>query len=129
MGPAPDDATAPLDAAHSWLLGEQRGVATADAITAALLVTSGIGLWVGVGLLTAGLGGRLAVSCGLMIVYFNRWFAFIEAVNAALLVAIVWLDWPTAAMVCAHSTHDRRRRRGWQPAMTTRTPRGCMCDR
>ena len=43
----------------------------------------------------------LAVSFGLMVVYFHRWFAFIEAVNAALIVAIVWLDWPTRSMVGA----------------------------
>jgi hypothetical protein len=26
--PAPDDATAPFDASHSWLLGARQGVAT-----------------------------------------------------------------------------------------------------
>ena len=43
----------------------------------------------------------LAVSFGLMVVYFPRWFAFIEVVNAGLLVGLLWLDWPTESMVGA----------------------------
>jgi hypothetical protein len=27
--------------------------------------------------------------------YANPWFLFIQAVNAALIVGIVWLDWPS----------------------------------
>lgn len=42
----------------------------------------------------------LAASFGLMVVYFNLWYLFIEGVNAAL-VGIVWLAWPTKAMVGA----------------------------
>jgi hypothetical protein len=43
----------------------------------------------------------LAVSLGLMVVYFNPWLLFIQAVNAALIVGILWLDWPSKSMVGA----------------------------
>jgi hypothetical protein len=36
-----------------------------------------------------------------MIFYFHPWFLFIQAVNAGLIVAIVWLDWPSKTMVGA----------------------------
>jgi hypothetical protein len=29
-----------------------------------------------------------------MVVYFNPWYLFIEGINAALIVGIVWLAWP-----------------------------------
>ena len=41
----------------------------------------------------------LATSLGLMVVYFDRWFLFIEVVNAALIVGILWLSWSSPAMV------------------------------
>jgi hypothetical protein len=37
----------------------------------------------------------LAVSFALMVLYFNPWYLFIEAVNAGLIVGILWLDWPS----------------------------------
>ncbi|HET6790008.1 MAG TPA: hypothetical protein VFI35_00295 [Actinomycetota bacterium] len=43
----------------------------------------------------------LATSLGLMVVYFNPWYLFIEAINAALILGIVWLAWPTKTMVGA----------------------------
>jgi hypothetical protein len=43
----------------------------------------------------------LAASLGLMIVYFNPWYAFIQAVNVCLVVGLVWLTWPTRTMVGA----------------------------
>jgi hypothetical protein len=44
-----------------------------------------------------GLGGSL----GLMVLYFNPWFLFIESVDVALFVGIVWLTWPSKTMVGA----------------------------
>ena len=41
----------------------------------------------------------LATSLGLMVVSFDRWFLFIEAVNTALIVGILWLSWPSPTMV------------------------------
>ena len=43
----------------------------------------------------------LATSFGLMVVYLNPWYLFIEGVNAALIVGMVWLTWPTKTMVGA----------------------------
>jgi hypothetical protein len=34
-------------------------------------------------------------------VYFNPWFIFIEAVNAALVVSILLLSWPSKSVVGA----------------------------
>ena len=43
----------------------------------------------------------LALSLGLMVLYFDPWFLFIEGVNAALFVSIAWLHWPSKTMVGA----------------------------
>ena len=37
----------------------------------------------------------------LMVVYFTPWYLVIGAINAALIVGIVWLAWPTKTMVGA----------------------------
>jgi hypothetical protein len=100
--PKPAAEKAPFDPSHSWLLGDQKNVATAFAVAAAaLLVAGGLGLWVHVewwrGIAAIG----LVASFGLMVLYFNPWFVFIEAVNAGLIVGIVWLAWPTTSMVGA----------------------------
>jgi hypothetical protein len=100
--PAPKDPNAPFDAGHSWLLGDQRAVATVLALAAAvLLVAAGIGVWTHAGWWRPVAVVALAVSFGLMIFYFNPWFLLIQAVDAGLIVAIVWLDWPSKTMVGA----------------------------
>lgn len=100
--PAPNDATAPFDSAHSWLLGRRRGLAAAWAVAAAaLLMASGVGLWIAAGWWRPVAVTGLAVSFVLMVVYLHAWFTFIEAVNVALIVALLWLDWPSVAMVGA----------------------------
>ena len=97
----PKDPNAPFDTRHSWLLGNQLAVATVLALVAAvLLAAAGIGLWAHAAwrpVTTA----ALAVSLGLMVRYFHPWFGFIQVANAGLVVAIVWLHWPSAAMVGA----------------------------
>lgn len=97
--PAPD---APFDPARSWLWGSQRSVALTLAVVIGLvLVASGIGLWVGADWWRPAAVVGLAGSLGLMILFFHPWFLFIEAVNAALIVGLVWLDWPSPALVGA----------------------------
>jgi hypothetical protein len=100
--PAPKDQGAPFDAGHSWLLGEQRAVTAVLALVAAvLLAAAGIGLWAHAGWWRPAAVAALAVSFGLMVLYFHPWFGFIQVINAGLVVAIVWLEWPTTAMVGA----------------------------
>jgi hypothetical protein len=70
-------------------------------IAAALQVAAGTGLrahadwWRTVAVL------RLTVSFGLMVLYFHPWFLFIQAVNAALIVGLRWLNWPYKSMLGA----------------------------
>jgi hypothetical protein len=99
--PAPGK-EAPFDASYSWLLGNQRAAAAAVAVaTAAILVSSGIGLWVHADWWRAAAVIGLTASFALMVVYFSPWFIFIESVNAALVASIVWLSWPSETMVGA----------------------------
>jgi hypothetical protein len=98
----PFKADAPFDPGRSWLLGGQRRLGIALAVVAAaLLVVGGMGLWAGGswwrGIAVAG----LAVSFVLMVLYFHPWFIPIQVINAALIVALLWLDWPTREMVGA----------------------------
>jgi hypothetical protein len=100
--PKPKDQNAPFDPSHSWLLGTQRGLARVVALAAAaLLVAAGIGLWAHAEWWRPVAVVGLAVSFALMVFFFNPWFLFIQAINAALIVSIVWLDWPSRAMVGA----------------------------
>jgi hypothetical protein len=93
---------ASFDASYSWLLGSQKGVAaTVSLATAAILIVAGIGLWAQADWWRAAAVVGLAASFGLMVVYFNPWFLFIEGVNTALFVSIVWLSWPSKTMVGA----------------------------
>jgi len=100
--PKPADEKAPFDPDHSWLLGDQKAIAVVLAVTAAaLLVGGGLGLWSHAGCWRSVAAIGLATSLGLMVVYFNPWYLFIGAVNAALIVGIVWLAWPTKTIVGA----------------------------
>jgi protein-S-isoprenylcysteine O-methyltransferase Ste14 len=93
---------APFDASSSWLLGSQRSLAMAVALVATvLLVVAGVGLsmhaewWRPIAI--AGLG----VSFGLMVLWFSPWYSFIEVVNAALLIGLAFLSWPSADVLGA----------------------------
>lgn len=100
--PKPKGQKAPFDPTHSWLLGNQKGLAVALALAAsALLLAAGIGLWAQADWWRVVAVVGLATSLGLMITYFHPWFLFIEAINAALIVGLIWLDWPAKAMVGA----------------------------
>lgn len=100
--PKPSEEKAPFDPNASWLLGDQKAVAVVLAvIAAALLVAGGLGLWAHADWWRGVAAMGLAVSFGLMVLYFNPWYLFIEGINAALIVGIVWLAWPSPAMVGA----------------------------
>jgi hypothetical protein len=95
-------ADAPFDPSTSWLLGSQRSLAMAIAlVAAALLALGGVGLWMHAewwrGVAIAGLG----VSFGLMVVWFNPWYSFIEVVNVALLIGLALLERPSSEVLGA----------------------------
>jgi len=100
--PKPPGQKAPFDPDHSWLLGDQKTVAVVLAVAAAaMLMAGGSGLWAHADWWRGASVIGLTASFGLMIVYFNPWYVFIEGVNAALIVGMVWLTWPTKTMVGA----------------------------
>ena len=93
-------ADAPFDAGRSWLLGNQRLLALVSAVAiAVILVAAGIGLWAHADWWRAAAVVGLAGSLGLMILFFQTWFLPIQVVNAGLLIGLLWLDWPSEAMV------------------------------
>lgn len=101
--PAAKAPNAPFNAGHSWLLGDQR-------VLALVLARPGGG-----GIPDAGrdraVGARRMVAAhrgdragGLVRAdgrVLHPWFLFIQTVNAALIVGILWLDWPSKQMVGA----------------------------
>jgi hypothetical protein len=92
----------PFDASYSWLLGNQKALAaTVAAATAVVLGAAGFGLWAHADWWRAAAVVGLAASFLLMVVYFTPWFIFIEGVNAALIGSILWLSWPSEALVGA----------------------------
>ena len=100
--PKYDPAKAPFDAAHSWLIGDQRALAKVLAFAAAaILVLAGVALWADAGWWRPTAIVGLGVSTALLLVYFSRWYLFIIAVNLALIISIGWMDWPAKATVGA----------------------------
>ena len=99
---SPINPDGPFDPSHSWLLGDQRVAAIALAVVAgALLMVGGVGLWMAEPWWrTLALAG-LAASLVLMVLYFHPWFLPIEIINAALIIALLWLDWPSETFVGA----------------------------
>jgi hypothetical protein len=93
---------APFDAGRSWLLGNQRPLAMVLGIAiAAVLVAAGIGLWAHADWWRATAIVGLAGSLGIMILFFHPWYLPIETINAALIVSLLWLQWPSVTMVGA----------------------------
>jgi hypothetical protein len=100
--PASTKADAPFDVRHSWVLGDRRGLPLGLAIGAALfLIASGVSLWGGVAWWRPVAVTGLMASFALMVLFFHPWFLPIQAVNAALVVALVWLAWPSQSLVGA----------------------------
>lgn len=99
--PIPKTGNAPA-VNHSWLFGEQRMIAVTLAFVAgALLVVGGIALWTHAGWWRSTAIAGLAVSFGLMVLYFSPWFVPIETVNLALVIGLAWLDVPSRATLGA----------------------------
>ena len=100
--PKPKDPPPPFEPSHSWVLGDRRGVALVLALVAGVaLVAAGIGLWASAEWWRPVAVAGLAVSFGLMVLFFTPWFVPIQVLNAALIVGLLWLDWPSRAMVGA----------------------------
>ena len=99
---SPINPDAPFNPSHSWLVGDQRVVAILFAVVAgALLIVGGEGLWMAEPWWrTLALAG-LAASFVLMVLFFRTWFIPIEIMNAALIIALLWLDWPSESLVGA----------------------------
>ncbi len=100
--PRSDPAKVPFDASHSWLLGDRRSLARVLAFAAAaVLVVAGIALWAQGGWWRPTAVVGLGVSTVLLLVYFTPWYLFILAVNAALIVGIAFMGWPSKTTVGA----------------------------
>jgi hypothetical protein len=98
--PTPKEANVPFDANQSWLVGSQRPLAILLALAAAgFLVAAGVGLWIEAPWWRNIAVTGLASSLVLMILFFHTWFVPIQVVNAGLLVGLLWLEWPSEAMV------------------------------
>jgi hypothetical protein len=92
--PISRDRKAPFDPGHSWLWGDRRSLALIMAMSAAaFLIVGGALLWVPLA------SWRLLAVVGLMIVYFNRRFLFIEVVNAGLILGLAWTTWPSQTLL------------------------------
>lgn len=99
---SPIDPDGPFDPSHSWAVGAQRSVAvTLAAIAAVVLIVSGAGVWMGGSWWRLIAAAGLSVSFLLMAFFFHPWFIPIQVINAVLIVALLWLNWPTEAMVGA----------------------------
>jgi hypothetical protein len=99
---SPIDPNGPFDPSYSWAVGDRRGVAVMlAAIAAGLLIVSGLGVWMEESWWRLIALAGLSVSFLLMALFFHPWFIPIQVINAALVVALLWLDWPTEAMVGA----------------------------
>jgi uncharacterized membrane protein YphA (DoxX/SURF4 family) len=100
--PRYDPEKALFDAAHSWLLGDRRPLARVLAfLAAAILIVAGLALLAQGGWWRPTAVVGLSVSTVLLLLYVNRWYLFILAVNLALIVGIAWLDWPSESTVGA----------------------------
>jgi len=100
--PRSQDPGMPFDASHSWLVGNQRAVSMVlGIVAAAILIAAGIGLWAQADWWRPVAVAGLAASFGLMVLFFHPWFLPIQAINAAMIVSLIWLDWPSQTLVGA----------------------------
>lgn len=100
--PARSAASAPFDAAHSWLIGTQPSIAMAlGLIAAALWAISGAGLviqaewWRSLAVLSS------AVSLTVIALFFNAWFLAAAAVDVGVIVFLTWIGWPGKELIGA----------------------------
>jgi hypothetical protein len=86
----------------SWLLGDGKAVGIALALAAgAAFVIAGAGLWAQADWWRALAVTGAAVSLMYFVVFFQPLILFGMALDAAIIVALVWLTWPTKSMVGA----------------------------
>jgi hypothetical protein len=86
----------------SWLIGERKvlGLALTLAAGAASVIAGG-GLWVQAEWWRALAVTGAALSLLFFVVFFQPLILFGMALDVAVIVALVWLDWPTKSMVGA----------------------------
>jgi hypothetical protein len=97
-----NDKNAPFDPGYSWLFGSARQIAVVLAVIAGTLFMVGaggafaqLGWWRAVVVIAS------IVSIGLMTLYFNPWLIAGWVLSAGLIAGIVWLAWPSDALVGA----------------------------
>jgi hypothetical protein len=104
---APHGEAAPFDPGHSWLLGRLGlGAATARSIGIALATLDFVSFaGAGIALVARQEWWRAlavsaaAVSLVLLIAYYHAWLTFGVAINAGIVLALTWADWPTPEAV------------------------------
>jgi hypothetical protein len=96
--PKPTGQKAPFDPSHSWLLGDARGLASALAVTVAVLYAiAGVGVFVDATWWQALTVATSAVSLALILLTFNPWLLAGIAIDATLIVGVAFYDWPSIA--------------------------------
>lgn len=71
-----------------WLAVVLIGLATAGFVIAGIALLSGFGIWRGLAI------GSAIMSLLLLGLYWNRYLPVGVALNAGILVALLWADWP-----------------------------------
>lgn len=100
LAPATPGAKAPFNPAHSWLLGERRGLAVVvAALAAALYLVAGAALMAHAAWWRAVAVAGSGVSLTLITSYFHPWLSFGAGLDIALIAAVAWLDWPARALL------------------------------
>jgi hypothetical protein len=106
---APSSEAAPFDPGHSWLLnalGLDTSATRAIGIALSLLAFAGFA-GAGIGLFARQEWWRAlamsaaAVSLVLLVAYYHVWLTLGVAINAAIVLALTWADWPAAEAVGA----------------------------
>jgi hypothetical protein len=87
---------------QSWLIGDRKALAAVSTLAAgALFVVAGIGLWAHAGWWRPVTVAAAVISLMYFVVFFNPLILLGMAIDVGLIIAIVWLDWPTQSMVGA----------------------------
>lgn len=93
---------APFDARHSWMLGDAREVALSLAVAiGALYAVAAIGLLAHSDWWRPITVAASVASVLLMTLYFNPWLVVGWGLSAGLIVAILWLAWPSKGVLGA----------------------------
>jgi hypothetical protein len=86
----------------SWLIGERKALGIALTLTAgAVFIIAGGGVWAQAEWWRAVAVTGAALSLVFFVVFFQPLILFGLALDVAVIVTLVWLDWPTKSMVGA----------------------------